>query len=67
MLFLVLLGLIIWGPKKLPRVGKQIGKVLADLKSFMHELKSQLEIEMEGAIKQEDVAPASSSHEQITC
>jgi sec-independent protein translocase protein TatB len=65
MLFLLLLGLVIFGPKKLPQVGKQIGKVLADLKSFTHEFKSQLEIEMEGASKQEDVAPASSPQSKL--
>jgi sec-independent protein translocase protein TatB len=65
MVFLVLLGLIILGPKKLPRVGNQIGEVLADLESFTHEFKSQLEIEMEGAIKEEDVAPASSPQSKL--
>jgi Sec-independent protein translocase protein TatA len=59
MLFLMLLGLIIFGPKKLSRVGKQIGRVLAELKSVTRDFKSQLEIEIEGASKQEKIAPAS--------
>jgi len=59
MLFLMLLGLIIFGPKKLPQVGKQIGRVLAELKSFTRAFKSQLVIEKEGASKQEKIALAS--------
>jgi Sec-independent protein translocase protein TatA len=59
MLFLMLLGLIIVGPRKLPQVGKQIGRVLTQLKSFSSEFRSQLEIEMEEANKGEIIASAS--------
>jgi sec-independent protein translocase protein TatB len=59
MLFLMLLGLVIFGPKKLPQVGKQIGSMLAELNSFTRDFKSQLKIEMEEASKQEKNAPAS--------
>jgi Tat protein translocase TatB subunit len=59
MLLLMLLGLIVFGPKKLPQMGKQIGRVLAELKSFTRDFKSQLDIEIEGASKQETIAPAS--------
>ena len=57
MVFLILLGLIIFGPEKLPQVGMQIGRVLAELKSFTHDFKSKLEIEMEAARAQENTAP----------
>ena len=59
MLFLMLLGLIIFGPKKLTQVGKQIGRVLTQLKSFSSDFRSQLEIEMEEASKGERIASAS--------
>ena len=59
MLFLMLLGLIIFGPKKLPQVGKQIGRVLTQLKSFSSDFRSQLEIEMQEASKGERIASAS--------
>lgn len=59
MLFLMLLGLIIFGPKKLPQVGKQIGRVLTQLKSFSSDFRSQLEIEMEEASNAERIASAS--------
>ena len=56
MLFLTLLGLIIFGPKKLSQVGKQIGRGLAELKSVTRDFKSQLEIEIEGTSKKEGIA-----------
>lgn len=65
MVFLMLLGLIIFGPKKLPQVGMQIGRVLAELKSFGHDFKSKLEIEMEAASAQENIAPASSPQSKL--
>ena len=65
MLVLMLLALIIFGPKKLPQVGKQIGRVLAELKSFTRDFKSQLEIEVEGASKREKIGPESSSQSQL--
>lgn len=65
MVFLMLLGLIIFGPKKLPQVGMQIGRVLAELKSFTRDFKSKLEIEIEAASAQENIAPASSPQRQL--
>jgi len=58
-LFLTFLVLIVFGPKKLPHVAKQIGRMLTELKSVTSDFRSQLEIEMEGASKQEKIAPAS--------
>jgi sec-independent protein translocase protein TatB len=65
MVFLMFLGLIIFGPKKLPQVGMQIGRVLAELKSFTRDFKSKLEIEMEAASAQETIAPASSPQSKL--
>jgi Sec-independent protein translocase protein TatA len=42
MLFLGLLGLVIFGPKKLAEFGQQAGKALARLKSVSSEFQSQL-------------------------
>jgi Sec-independent protein translocase protein TatA len=67
MVFLILLGLIIFGPEKLSYVGK-IGREIAELKSLSSDFKSQLEIEMDGASKQKQkkkIAPASSSQNQL--
>ncbi len=46
MIFIFLLALLIFGPRKLPEVGRQIGKALAEFKRASNEFKSQLETEM---------------------
>jgi sec-independent protein translocase protein TatB len=46
MVFIFLLALLIFGPKKLPEVGRQIGKALAEFKRASNEFKAQLETEM---------------------
>jgi Sec-independent protein translocase protein TatA len=65
MVFLMLLGLIIFGPKKLPRVGGQIAKVLAELKSFAGNFQSQLDIEIDAARAKETIPPASSPQSRL--
>jgi sec-independent protein translocase protein TatB len=47
MIFIFLLALIIFGPRKLPEIGREIGKALAELKRASNEFKSQLETEIE--------------------
>jgi sec-independent protein translocase protein TatB len=47
MLFIFLLALIIFGPKKLPQVGREIGKVLNEFKRASNEFKNQLETEID--------------------
>ena len=46
MLFLFLLALLLFGPKKMPEIGRQIGRALAEFKRASNELKGQLENEM---------------------
>ena len=46
MLFIFFLALIIFGPKKLPEIGRQIGKALNDFKRASNEFKSQIESEI---------------------
>src|SRR5215831_7103381 len=46
MLFLFVLALLLFGPKKLPEIGRQIGRGLAEFKRASNELKGQLENEM---------------------
>lgn len=43
--FLLLLGLLIFGPKKLPEIGKQIGGFVAHLRRSMREFQTTLEKE----------------------
>ncbi len=46
MVFIFLLALLIFGPKKLPEIGRQIGKFMAEFKRASNQFKSQLEDEM---------------------
>ena len=46
MIFILLLALVIVGPKKLPEVARQLGKFLAEFKRASNEFKHQLEAEM---------------------
>jgi len=46
MIFIFLLALVVVGPKKLPEVGRQLGKFLAEFKRASNEFKHQLEAEM---------------------
>lgn len=62
MIFIFLLALLVFGPKKLPEVGRQIGKALAEFKRASNEFKSQLEteirnIELEEAAKKQETIP----------
>jgi Tat protein translocase TatB subunit len=46
MIFLFFLALIIFGPKKLPEIGRQIGKALNEFKRASNEFKAQIEQEI---------------------
>ena len=46
MIFLFLIALLIFGPKKLPEVGRQIGRALNEFKRASNEFKSQIENEI---------------------
>ena len=46
MIFIFFLALIIFGPKKLPEIGRQIGKALNEFKRASNEFKAQIESEI---------------------
>src|SRR5256885_16149025 len=46
MIFTFRLALIIFGPKKLPEIGRQIGKALNEFKRASNEFKAQIESEI---------------------
>lgn len=46
LIFIFLLALVILGPRKLPELGRQLGKALGEFKKASNEFKSQLETEM---------------------
>ena len=49
MIFIFLLALLLFGPKKLPQVGRELGKALSEFKRASNEFKNQLETEIETA------------------
>jgi TatA/E family protein of Tat protein translocase len=58
MIFIFLLALIIFGPRKLPEIGRQIGKAMGEFKKASNEFKSQIEgeirnLELDEAVKRE--------------
>jgi Tat protein translocase TatB subunit len=46
MVFLFILALLIFGPKKLPEVGRQIGRFMNDFKRASSDFKAQIESEI---------------------
>jgi sec-independent protein translocase protein TatB len=46
MLFIFFLALLIFGPKKLPEIGRQIGEAMTQFKRASNEFKAQLEDEI---------------------
>ena len=46
MVFIFLLALVIFGPRKLPEIGRQLGKAMAEFKRASNEFKAQIESEM---------------------
>jgi len=46
MIFIFLLALVVVGPRKLPELGRQLGKFLAEFKRASNEFKNQIETEM---------------------
>jgi Tat protein translocase TatB subunit len=46
MMFILLLALVVVGPRRLPELARQMGKYLAEFKRASNEFKNQLETEM---------------------
>jgi sec-independent protein translocase protein TatB len=68
-IFLFLLALVIFGPKKLPEIARQVGKYLNEFKRASNEFKSQIEQEiahLEVETKQPTILPPSPSLEGTT-
>lgn len=47
LLIIFIIALLIFGPRKLPKLGKSLGKSLAEFKRASNELKNTLEEEIE--------------------
>jgi len=49
LMMIMVLALLLFGPKKLPEIGKQVGKALGEFKRASNDLKRTIEDEMEKA------------------
>jgi sec-independent protein translocase protein TatB len=56
-IFLFVLALIVFGPKKLPEIARQIGKVMNEFRRASNEFKSQIEQEI-AHLEVEKIKPA---------
>lgn len=74
MIFILVLALVVVGPRKLPELARQLGKFVAEFRRANNEFKNQLEAEMlkveleERARKQQgspEVFPAEDSWERL--
>ncbi|MBZ5728579.1 MAG: twin-arginine translocase TatA/TatE family subunit [Acidobacteriia bacterium] len=52
MIFIFVLALVLFGPKKLPEIGRTIGKAMGEFRRASNELKSTFEREMQGLEKE---------------
>jgi len=52
-IFIFLLALVLFGPKRLPEIGRQIGKLLAEFRRASNEFKYQIEDELRQMEQQE--------------
>ncbi|MGE5716314.1 MAG: twin-arginine translocase TatA/TatE family subunit [Acidobacteriota bacterium] len=49
LVMIMLLALLLFGPKKLPEIGKQVGKALGEFKKASNDLKRSIQDEMDKA------------------
>lgn len=56
-IFLFLLALILFGPRRLPEIAREVGKFVSEFRRASNEFKSQVQIELDKAGR--DVPPAS--------
>ncbi len=52
LVMILVLALLLFGPQKLPEIGKQVGKALGEFKRTSNELKKTIEDEMDRATKE---------------
>ena len=65
-LLLAVLGLLLFGPRKLPQIGRSIGRALAEFRGATHEFKRGLEREVEAEQVREAGESLSAAGREIT-
>ena len=56
LLLIMIVALLVFGPKKLPELGKQLGRALGEFKRASNDLKRTLEEEVEKATQVEEAS-----------
>ena len=67
---LILLVLLLFGPKKLPELARQFGKLMADFRRASNEFRTQMEDELrlsEQADRQKQIATAEAAAPAVSC
>jgi len=66
LIIILIIALLIFGPRKLPKIGKSIGRTLAEFKRASSDLKSTLEEEIETEeMKLEDKGEKEKPHHEL--
>lgn len=55
LVFILILALIIFGPGRLPEIGRAVGKSLRDFRAMTQEVTSQFSLDLEEAVKTKEV------------
>jgi len=67
LIVIFLVALLVFGPKKLPELGKTLGKWIIEIRKGIHNVKEQMESELEETDKnKEDSADKLTTKEKIT-
>ncbi len=64
LLLIMIVALLVFGPKKLPELGKQLGRALGEFKRASNDLKRTLEEEVEKATQVEEASTRASQVSQ---
>ena len=65
LIVIFIIALIVFGPKKLPELGKTIGKGLAEFKRASQDVKESIETEMRSAEKAMDLSQIEAAEEKM--
>ena len=66
LLVIFVIALVVFGPRRLPELGRQLGRTIAEFKRATSELQGTLEREIELDAKQKASAPAPTTEVPLT-
>ena len=66
LLVIFVIALVVFGPRRLPELGRSLGRTIAEFKRATSDLQSTLEREIDLEAKQKDSAPVVASETTLT-